>query len=115
MVLGRFYFKQTANGNLLGEFSNTGMQVNRTESADITSRFNLPFIGTYRSTWFEQNEQSLDLEIQYKIDSNNRIYTLIWSNNGAITFVGEGFVVDSILIGDYRDDELNLFIRNHSI
>lgn len=112
MVLGRFYFKQTLNGNLLGEFSNTEMNQNRTESADLTTELGEPFIGIYSSTWLEQNEQYLDLEIQYKINSNNRIYNLIWSNNGATTFLGEGFVVDNILIGDYRDNELQQIIRS---
>ncbi|HEX8562713.1 MAG TPA: hypothetical protein VF676_07015 [Flavobacterium sp.] len=112
MVLGRFYFKQTANGNLLGEFSNTGMGLNKTESADIISRFNIPFIGTYRSTWFQQTAQSLNLEIQFKIDSNDRIYSLTWTNNNNVAFLAEGFIVDDILIGDYRDEELQRFIEN---
>lgn len=112
MVLGRFYFKQTANGNLLGEYSNTEMNLNRTEGADITSLFSLPFIGTYTTTWFEQSAQSLNLEIQFKVNGNNRIYSLTWTNNGNTVFVGQGFLVDGILIGDYRDNELERIIRS---
>lgn len=111
MVLGRFYFRQTSNGNLLGEYSNTLMNHNRTESADIISDFNLPFIGKYRSTWFEQSAQSLELEIEFKINSNDRIYNLTWRNTRSVVFRGEGFLVDNILIGDYRDEELQQFIE----
>lgn len=112
MVLGRFYFKQSINGNLLGEYSNAEMNRNRTESADIVSVFSHPFIGNYSSTLFEQSAQSLNLEIQFKLNSNNRIYTLTWTNSQAIIFRGEGFLVDNVLIGDYRDQELEQLIEN---
>lgn len=112
MVLGRLYFKQTINGNLLGEYSNTEMDQNRTESADITSVFNLPFIGTYTSTWFEQSAQTLELTIGFKDETNNSIYTLIWIDSRGVLFRGEGILVDNILICDYRDEELELQITD---
>ena len=37
MINGRFYFTQTQNGNLLGEYSNSRSDRNYTESADVTS------------------------------------------------------------------------------
>lgn len=114
MILGRFYFKQTTNGNLTGEFSNYAMSGNTTESADIMTTFTQPFIGEYRSTWFEENAESLILIISSSNGTNNRIYTLRWTNpnNDEPTFLGEGFIVDGILIGDYRDDILNRAIPN---
>lgn len=112
MILGRFYFKQTLNGNLLGEFSNYMINQNTTESADLISEFDQMFIGNYRATWFGHMAESLDLEIRFKSNENNRIYSLIWSKNQEIIFIGEGFLVDNILIGDYRDDELEQVIGN---
>lgn len=111
MILGRFYFKQTVNGNLLGEFSNDESPRNVCECSNIVSGLDEPFIGQYRSTWFERTAQSLTLEIGFKEDTNNTIYTLQWRNNRRIIFHGEGFLVDDILIGDYRDFEMEDVFR----
>ena len=101
-VIGRFYYKQTRNGNLIGEFSNNKSERNYTESANILSGFFAEFIGNYTATWNENAPTSLDLIITNK-PSTNGIFTLTWSENGKAIFKGEGFIVDNILIGDYQD------------
>lgn len=107
-IIGRFYFKMTKTGNLIGEYSNSGMKEVDTESANSISE-NHGFIGTYRSTWSEGNKfVSATLHINYKLHTNNSIYSLEWkdtSNN--VMHWGEGMLVDDLLIGDYRDFELS--------
>ena len=101
--LGRFYFKQTANGNLSGEYSHEGIDANYTETANLTSVFQQSFIGKYDSVWLENGPESLELEIGFKPKTNDKIYTLKWlEKNGNSKFEGEGFLVDDILIGSYR-------------
>ena len=106
-IIGRFYFKQTQNGNLLGEFSNSGMTSIDSESATLIPPLliSLPtqkFIGEYNSTWFEDKAKFLALEIKFKYLNNDKIYTIEWKDkSGNPVFKGEGFLVDDILIGDY--------------
>ncbi|WP_447637142.1 hypothetical protein [Flavobacterium microcysteis] len=112
MILGRFYLKQTQNGNLLGEFSNYRMNNITTESVDLIRANNQNstiFSGIFMSSWLEIDGSVFsDLEIQF--DATTRHYDLTWrNNNGNIGFHGRGFLVDDILIGDYMDHEL----RNH--
>lgn len=104
-VIGRFYFKQTNNRNLLGEYSNNGSIHNASESSDfLKSDSEDKFIGEFKTTWFENGANLLTLEIIYKVGSNNKLYTLQWKDkSGTTRFYGEGFLVDDILIGDYRD------------
>jgi hypothetical protein len=100
-VTGRFYFKQTSNGNLIGEFSNDQSTGISTESADLLGINNIDFIGTYNSTWRENRTPSFAvLEITHKPNTNNKIFTLQW--RGVSNFDGEGMLCDDILIGDYR-------------
>lgn len=122
MILGRFYFKQTQNGNLLGEFSNQTSHENRTESADFLNfsieRENnvrtlfLPnttpaFLGTYNTTWFEGTAIANHLRIFPKNEDNNFILLLEWTNaSTGFVFRGEGFIVDGILIGNYWDNDI---------
>ncbi|WP_296148977.1 hypothetical protein [uncultured Flavobacterium sp.] len=109
MILGRFYFTQTQNGNLLGEFSNNTSLGNSSESADINSLFdsNRKFLGYYRSTWFENGAQFLNLNIEEKGGTGGRILILRWHNpDGTIAFYGEGFLNADILIGNYWDREI---------
>ena len=69
-ITGRFYFKQTDSGNLLGEFSNNSMSVNSTESADIVKNEANAFIGDYKSSWIEDGEaELLNLKIELKINT----------------------------------------------
>ncbi len=96
-VIGRFYFKQTINGNLIGEFSNNGTLKNYTESADLNSDTRKDvYVGVYDSTWHEDKACFAKLEITKKHDS---IFTLKWIGEGS--FEGEGMLCDNILIGNY--------------
>jgi len=103
-IIGRFYFKMTKTGNLIGEYSNGGMKEVKTESADAISK-NQGFVGTYHSTWAEGNKIDLTtLHINHKPDTTNKIYSLEWKDqSNTIIFWGEGMLVDDLLIGDYRD------------
>jgi len=108
MIIGRFYFIQTENGNLLGEYSNQLSVRNTPESAEMVDRNGL-FFGNYNSTWFEQNDNSpilMRLRISPKDDSAERIYRLEWTENAVPQFRGEGFIVNGILVGNYWDIDL---------
>jgi hypothetical protein len=103
-IIGRFYFKQTNYGNLIGEFSNNEMNRNLTESANILESYEAMYTGKYRTTWFETGTTTLILEITFREQTDNNIYILVWRNEKNETiFKGEGFIVDNILIGDYQD------------
>jgi len=103
LLIGRFYFKKTQNGNLIGEFSHSGSLINLTESADIDG-YNDNFIGNYYTTWQENKlPLSAELKIEFKPKSGDRIYNLTWKEGGNEIFLGEGFLFDNILIGDYRN------------
>lgn len=107
MILGRFYFRQTQNGNLLGEFSNQRSHENRTESADLITSVTEAFIGDYNATWFEGGAITNHLRIFPKPNSNNQILLLEWTDaNNRFVFRGEGFIVDGILIGNYWDNDI---------
>ena len=103
-ITGRFYFKQTDSGNLIGEFSNNKMIVNSTESADIVKIKVNVFIGDYKSSWIENGEVEL-LNLRIELKTNTKIYKLIWfkANAEEPAFWGEGFLVDKMLIGNYQD------------
>ena len=102
-MIGRFYFKRTINGNLLGEFSNNQSRIIQTESAIVTDGSN-GFVGNYITTWEEDGEVfRANLSIQIRANTGNRIFTLTWRENDNITFVGEGMLCDDLLLGDYRD------------
>lgn len=105
-LIGRFYFKKSHNGNLIGEFSNNRFDIISSESADALSK-NHPndFIGVYNTTWQQNGEPfSAKLTISHRHNTAQRIYQLIWTDrNGNEIFIGEGFVFENTLIGDYRD------------
>ncbi len=105
--IGSFYFKQTENGNLLGEFSNNSMDNNTTESADIIKIEDAVFIGNYKSSWIE-NENAELLNLNIKLETNSKIYKLTWYKNviDKPTFFGKGFIVDKILVGNYQDFQI---------
>lgn len=102
-IKGRFYYKQTLNGNLIGEFSNNFTDENLTESGIIVSNFSEPYIGIYNVCWYENGPKSSKLEIIYRTE-NREIFQLTWINlkTEKIEFRGEGFIVDNILIGNYE-------------
>jgi hypothetical protein len=102
--IGRFYFTRNINGNLIGEFSNSNSISNTTKSAKIINATD-DFIGDYNTTWFEDNETVLaKLTISYKPTAANSILQLKWTGiSGDTMFIGEGFIFNEILVGDYRD------------
>lgn len=107
LLIGRFYFKKTQTGNLVGEFSHNGSVTNFTESADIND-YNKDFIGIYYTTWQENSEpHSANLKIEFKPNTGDRIYKLSWTENDTELFFGEGFLCDNILIGDYRNFKIS--------
>jgi hypothetical protein len=108
---GRFYFRLTDNGNLIGEFSNNHSVHSQTESAerrpqnDIVPESPFGFIGTYQSTWFEaatDEPMSTRLKIAYK-DDFHQIFTLQWirPNCDKPLFEGEAMIAEGLLIGNY--------------
>src|SRR5574343_1715476 len=108
-MIGRFYFRRTNCGNLLGEFSNNlsrnnlPQRVIQTESADAINP-TTDFIGTYTTTWTEvKNAINAILTISFKPETNEQIFTLIWTENNVPIFWGEGMRCGDLLIGAYRD------------
>ena len=101
-IIGRFYFKQTSNGNLIGEFSNNKSEPS-TESSDIRGSSD-GYIGVYYTTWQENGKPHFaDLSISRKHENSKR-FSLIWKNSkGETIFKGEGMLCDNILIGDYHN------------
>ncbi len=103
-IVGTFYFKQNKSGNLLGEFTNNKMNGISTESSDLTSSYQMRFVGTYETTWFEKKtSQNLTLVIDIKKDSDG-IYNLTWKKNKSIKFYGIGFITGKRLIGYYTNE-----------
>lgn len=109
-IEGRFYFKRTDAGNLHGEYSNKGSITPDVEAAQmkLTSLSNskYPFIGKYFATWTETSSSGIttvssDLEIKLK-DGVNNLFSVMWTTRGTTLFLGEGMIVDGILIGDYQ-------------
>lgn len=108
-LIGRFYFKKSHNGNLTGEFSNNRISFVSSESADIqNNEENTDFIGVYNTTWQQEREPFFcKLTITHRQNTSQRIYSLEWTdNNENLMFVGEGFVFENTLIGDYRDFQI---------
>lgn len=117
MIFGRFYYKKTISGNLLGEFSNNTSESNSTESADLILKSEDfkeenkgSFIGTYRGTWLEKNK-SVECIIRIKAKTTHNIFSVTWESNGTIFFWGEGLIVDSIFVGNYWDRRVQEVLR----
>ena len=120
-IHGHFYFRQTDAGNLLGEYAHTETVERSLPEAALrlsnqdSSR--IPFLGKYKSTWYEPNpdnsdnkDQSVtaDLEIRLKGSASSNLYTLIWTDPQAAVgtkpmFTGEGMLCGDLLIGSYSD------------
>jgi hypothetical protein len=107
-LIGRFYFKKTANGNLIGEYSNRDPASARSY-AEAATRIacGSEWVGDYTTTWCEapKNEcVSARLEIEAKPDCVG-IFSLRWRPtsvpNGKEMFVGEAMLCDDMLVGDY--------------
>jgi hypothetical protein len=108
-MIGRFYFKLTAGGNLVGEFSNDSTNRTYTESADRVMPGTSSYLGDYFSTWHEDGGTQAELTkltITLKGGCNN-IYTVIWEEYPSsqvppkLRFKGEAMLCDDILVGDY--------------
>ncbi len=101
---GRFYFRLTDAGSLLGEYSNTDIDETRPESAlrnDASPKDE--FSGDYVSTWIEPPDEGVVayLEIQPKSASSTQ-FSLVWKNpHKQPIFEGEAFENDGLLIGNY--------------
>ena len=101
-INGRFYFKQTSNGNLIGEWSNYECEPS-TESSDLQDEYcpAIPFVGTYNSTW-QENGVAIFAELKITKKMNSKKYCLDWKDqNKADCFKGEAMLCDNTLIGDY--------------
>ena len=104
-LIGRFYFKKTDSGNLIGEFSNQTSFNNSTESADLISS-STSFEGEYNSTWQEDGKPCFaKLFIRPKSKKHKNIFSLEWHDHEKTIYWGEALVSDGILIGDYRNFE----------
>ena len=114
LLIGRFYFRLTDSGNLIGEYSNNQCEErNYTESAiriDQESHAE-PFVGKYRSTWCEANGTKhflAELDIRKK---SKDVFLLEWRfvENGKVHskphFFGQGMLCGGMLIGNYWDKE----------
>lgn len=105
-VNGRFYFKLTNHGNLVGEYSNDTTSANLPESALRQPASNgTSFLGSYVSTWFEpttNNSVAADLIVLSKLQTSG-IFSLEWTGNYGIPchFKGEAMIHDGALIGNY--------------
>jgi len=107
---GRFYFKKTSNGNLLGEFSNHAEPDVFTESSDLIPSISDSgaddkpnYLGKYASHWREgQTALFANLEITRKTNSA-ALFRLQWRGRGSAgNFEGEAMLCDDILVGDYH-------------
>jgi len=102
-VIGRFYFKKTDSGNLIGEFSNNHHNLRpSTESADLLVESQQDgFIGVYHTTWQEGGIPFIaELHISAK-NENRLILSLQWCIRGKSAFEGEAMLCDGMLIGNY--------------
>jgi|SRR5580698_11436068 len=98
-INGRFYLRKTANGNLLGEWSNNVTPGIFTESCDSDGHTNQLFDGMYFSTWREGRDAFF---ATLTIRAQGSIFLLEWRGSDG-NFDGQGMLErDGVLIGDYR-------------
>lgn len=100
-IRGRFYFKRTSNGNIIGEFSNRQGDVVSTESADLTGH-STGFVGSYNTTWQEVGKPHYATLTIAPCTRNPALFTVTWFRDRKMIFDGEGMLCDDILIGDYH-------------
>ena len=118
-IIGRFYFKKTENGNLFGEYSNN-LSTNNTPECALLTSMNNNFIGTYKTNWVDESQvsHSGSINIYPKIIGEKvvpNIFKIDWVEDNIETskLYGEGFIIDGILIGDYRNFELKEIDNNY--
>lgn len=107
-LTGRFYYRLTTNGNLVGEFSNNHSTRSQPETAEriggtVTAPFG--FEGKYQSTWFEPDDDQAVLA-QLKITQKpgtHQLFNLSWTVPSSTTplFEGEAMIGEGLLIGNY--------------
>ena len=105
MLIGRFYFKKTTEGNLIGEYSHRELNCTRS-FAEAASRVGkgTEWVGDYKTCWVEPPDlefgQAL-LKITKKRGAVN-LFRLRWyGEDGSELFTGEAMLSDDLLIGDY--------------
>lgn len=102
LIKGRFYFKKTSSGNIIGEFSNETNNIISTESGDMNKKSD-NFIGVYDTIWQERSTiHNAKLSISKKENIQDLIFVLKWTRDEKIIFKGEAIMCDSILIGNYE-------------
>lgn len=94
--MGSFYFDQTVNGNLIGEFMNNQTTVILTESATV-NKITFPFEGSFVSTWFDTELHKATLDIK----KNGFKFELKWTEPNKQGYIGEGFLTGTKLVGYY--------------
>jgi len=109
-IIGRFFFKLTTNGNLIGEYSNNKSTRCVTEAAnrifaveDAEQITQFSFEASYESVWRESANNGVcsNLKVEGKKGCPG-IYSLVWKAlNGKVQFEGEGMLCDDVLIGNY--------------
>lgn len=100
---GRFYFKLTSNGNLIGEWSNRKSKQSQTESCDLRGKPTGNYLGKYDSTWLEDGKPQFAVLTITRKQGSTSLFALDWKNKaGELIYQGEGMLCDCILIGDYR-------------
>ena len=108
-INGRFYLKLTANGNLLGEWSNSDPSCDRcfTEAANRTGEVDAGsdrevsrFVGDYVSVWSETLTDGVACPLEIRLHGQKQgVFTVVWQGR----FRGEAMLCDdNILVGDYR-------------
>lgn len=111
LILGRFYFRLTDAGNLIGEYSNYLADRARPESGfrrNFGQTDARSFEGEFDSAWHEVEggeRHAAVLKIT-EVPGTVGIYKLEWIREDGedALFVGEGMICGDFLIGDYRSD-----------
>lgn len=111
MLIGRFYFKRTATGNLLGEYSHRG-SASRSVYAEAATRTRAGrgWEGTYQTVWREEPNFTpvfARLEIS-QAEGSTVLFKVEWfddANAARRIFEGEAMECDGNLIGDYTLNE----------
>lgn len=103
MTIGNFYFEQTENLNLLGEYTNTGMRTIDVETANVLedNEDSLAFSGKYQTVWFD-DVKPVNCILDIIAHETPNKYKLTWTINNRVLFTGEGFVRKGVLMGFYR-------------
>lgn len=113
-IIGHFYMKLTASGNILSEYSHTNMGRVAIEGANRPLK-NRPikFEGTYDTVW-DWGKSAIKMKLKIVEFSATGIFELTWSDKAGILYFGTAFLVDGMLVGSYMDDVTYNAITNNS-